>query len=735
VAGDGTERIDPGFDSIARRVRLSRTRGLAPEGPVAVADDAVLVSTGSASVARLHPRSGRRLGPPADVGNGPSAIAVGAGAAWVTDYQDNTVSRIDATGVVDVIQVGHSPRDVAVGAGGVWVANTGDGTVTRLDADGRVRTTIRVGEAPRGIAVGRDAVWVANSGDGTVSRIDPRADRVSKTVAVGQSPQDVAVVGERVWVTLRSGLPARLTGGGTIRVVSPHDPGPLDPARLGASIDADVLYQELAPTCAKLLDYPDRPAPEGTRLRPEVARAMPTVSRGGRRYTFVLRSDFRFAPPSNAPVTAAAFARTLERGLNRRAGSFAGTFMGDLVGARAYEAGRARHIAGVRARGNRLTVDVTGPAPDLPARLATPFFCAVPPETPISGRGIDVPAAGPYYVASHVRDQSMILRRNPHYPGARPRRPDSVVYRFGGSPERAAADVIAGRADYATAPPIQDDAKLNARFGPAGAAGRAGRQQYFVNPAIETFYLVFNTRRPLFADARMRRAVNFAIDRSALARTAGPGISGQPTDQYLPPGMPGFRNAAIYPLGRPDLRRARRQAAGRRGSATFYTCNVSPCPEQAELLKGQLRAIGIGVVVRRFAFPKLFERLARPGEDFDLAALGWLVDYVDPFDFIDLIFGPGEPRLGTEPGPGSGNFGRFRDPRFSARIPRVARLRGEARLRAFGDLDVDLARQAAPAAAFATATRRDLFSARVGCQVYQPIYGMDVTTLCIRKRP
>ena len=40
---------------------------------------------------------------------------------------------------------------------------------------------------------------------------------------------------------------------------------------------------------------------------------MPTVTDGGRTYTFRLRSGFRFSPPSGAPVTAAAFQRALER--------------------------------------------------------------------------------------------------------------------------------------------------------------------------------------------------------------------------------------------------------------------------------------------------------------------------------------------------------------------------------------------------------------------------------------
>jgi hypothetical protein len=35
-------------------------------------------------------------------------------------------------------------------------------------------------------------------------------------------------------------------------------------------------------------------------------------------------------------------------------------------------------------------------------------------------------------------------------------------------------------------------------------------------------------------------------------------------------------------------------------------------------------------------------------------------------------------------------------------------------------------------APFATDASRDFFSARIGCQVYQPVYGMDLAALCLR---
>ena len=63
-----------------------------------------------------------------------------------------------------------------------------------------------------------------------------------------------------------------------------------------------------------------------------------------------------------------------------------------------------------------------------------------------------------------------------------------------------------------------------------------------------------------------------------------------------------------------------------------------------------------------------------------------------------------------------------------------SRLSGEARLRAYGRLDIDIARHAAPVVAFADITADDFFSARIGCQVFRPQdWGfVDLAALCLR---
>jgi hypothetical protein len=55
------------------------------------------------------------------------------------------------------------------------------------------------------------------------------------------------------------------------------------------------------------------------------------------------------------------------------------------------------------------------------------------------------------------------------------------------------------------------------------------------------------------------------------------------------------------------------------------------------------------------------------------------------------------------------------------------------RYRAAGRLALELQRDLVPAAVFATTASRDFFSARIGCQVYHPVWGMDFAALCLRK--
>jgi peptide/nickel transport system substrate-binding protein len=484
-------------------------------------------------------------------------------------------------------------------------------------------------------------------------------------------------------------------------------------------------WQLLYATCAKLVNYPDKPAPAGSQVTAEVAEALPERSADGKTYTFTIRKGFRFSPPSNQPVTAETLRYTIERTLDPRMKSPAGAYMQDVVGANAYLAGKARHISGIAVSGNRLSVRLVAPAPDVVARLGLPFFCAVPIGTPIDPKGLrTIPSAGPYEVQSYVPGQSVVLVRNPNYRGNRPHRLDRIVLEIGVAQKTTDKQVEAGQADVAfDGVPADDQPRLAVKYGPGSAAAKSGKQQYFVNTSLGTDFIALNTHRPLFRDARLRRAVSYAIDRTTLARLGNAGSAREaPTDQYLPPGMPGFEDVHVYPF-RPDVTAARRLAGDRARTAILYTCNRSPCDQAAQVLKTNLAAIGIAVQVKTMPTAAIFARLARKGEPYDLALVGgWIADYPDPADILSYVIGSG-----------AGTFPSFDDPSYRRKVAAAAALVGPRRYLTLGALDGELARDYAPVVAIGNFASRAFFSARMGCQVFQPVYGMDLTALCTRR--
>lgn len=251
---------------------------------------------------------------------------------------------------------------------------------------------------------------------------------------------------------------------------------------------------------------------------------------------------------------------------------------------------------------------------------------------------------------------------------------------------------------------------LHRRFGKRVSRGASARPRYALTPLLATHELVFNTHRPPFADKRLRRAANEALDRDALATAIG----GLPTDQILPPGMPGFRDARLYPLHGRDLRAARRLAAGRARPAVLYVCRSPRCRAVGELVRDDLARIGIRLTVRSFSNTLAQTRAHPPGLGFDLLLTRISSKYPDPVDFLRRAL--------------QGNGGA----RASATLRRAKRLDGAPRAATMGAADVNLMRSVVPVAPLATGAVPELFSSRIGCQTAQPVYyGVDLAAMCL----
>jgi ABC-type transport system substrate-binding protein len=146
-------------------------------------------------------------------------------------------------------------------------------------------------------------------------------------------------------------------------------------------------------------------------------------------------------------------------------------------------------------------------------------------------------------------------------------------------------------------------------------------------------------------------------------------------------------------------------------------------------VKANLAAIGITVEIRLIApFTNLLAKLAKRGEPWDIGLMmTWLLDYPDPAEALNYLF------EGKFIGQSQAfNDERFSDRAYNRRLNPAAKLSGTERYREYARLDSDIARDAAPIVAFANENTFDFFSARMGCQLYQPVYGIDLAALCIK---
>ena len=477
-------------------------------------------------------------------------------------------------------------------------------------------------------------------------------------------------------------------------------------------------------TCARLMTYPDRTPPAGFRLQKEVA-ARYTVSKDFKAYTFTLRPGFRFSDGS--PVRATAFANAINRLLQRLVLSPGAQHARDIVGAADVLAGRRRKATGIVARGNTLIVRFTKAAPDFPARTAMPFFCAVPPSLPPSAEGLGAfPSAGPYYVQEFRAGERVVIRRNPYYGGMRKVHLDGFdVDLRGGSPQDMIRRIDRDEADWGH---MVAGLFMDPSLGLVEKYG-VNQDEFFIKPGLTLRALAFNASRPLFQNnPRLRQAINFALDRQSLLASGGGPVAGRLTDQYLPHGIPGFRDVDVYPLAGADLARAKALARGntRGGKAVFYTTDLAPAIQAAQLVAQQLAQIGLEVEVKRIplhiASAAYLEKLAARGEEWDIALLLWTPNIPDPHAYLNQL-------LDNQLLDGD-TITRFRSSAASRELRRAARTPTQGRSQAYASLDALLARDHAPLAALNVIHEATLVSDRVGCIVLRPV--LDLAVACLK---
>jgi len=492
--------------------------------------------------------------------------------------------------------------------------------------------------------------------------------------------------------------------GGTMRMnMSATDVDFTDPSLAYGTISWQIEYA----TALKLVNYPDKAPPAGGRLQPEAAVGMPIVSNNGKTYTFKIKKGLKLS--NGETITAKNFQKAIFRSLIKSMQSPAATFIQDIVGAQAMIDGKANSASGVVARGNTLIIKLTQPDGGLLSKLGMPFFQAISLRMANDPKGVDsYPSGGPYVISSRIPNRRIVLTRNKFYKGKRPANINTFDITVNTNLDQSLLQVRSNQIDYDMGglPPTAH-AGLAADFG-------TNKGQYQVHPLVETDYVALNTSRPAFGSAAVRKAANFAIDRPAMLRVRG-AFAGKRTDQVLPPGMGGFKNASIYPLAGANYAKAKALAGSKCGSIRLDSTTSSTGQALAQVMKYNLTQMGCDVNVKLFQGFQLYVADGTKGEPFDAALAGWNQDYPDPYDFLDILLNGNNIHADN-----NNNLAYFNNASVNKLLDKANRKVGPARYSAYGNLDVLISKNYAPWASYDNRNEREFVSKRTGGYLFQP---------------
>jgi YVTN family beta-propeller protein len=730
---DGTiSRIDPSVSRVVDTVTVG-------DGPSSLAfghGSLWVADTRGHQLVRVDGVSGQPLDRTA-LPAAPTGVTYTAGAAWVSSESVGRVFRVapDSNDIAE-ISVGTGPTGIAAGEGAIWVANTLDGTISRIDPGSRaVTTTLPVGNGPVGVGLGSGSAWVANEFDGTVSRIDAAESEVVQTIDVGNRPQGVDVESGEVWVAVRASSASRR--GGTLRVASSQPAfDAIDPAIQNFLSPAQLLGM----TNDGLVTLKHVGGSTGTQLVPDLAATLPSPTNADRTYRFQVRSGIRYS--TGAVVEPLDFRRAIERDF--KLGSPGARLYGGIVGGarcmtRPNNCDLSRGIL-VNEAANTVTFRLAAPDPDFLHKLTLPYAAAVPAG--VSVREVSrrpIPATGPYMIDSYVPGSQLRLVRNPYFrEWSNAAQPDGyvdrIVFELGIDPDRAVTAIERGRVDYGIyevpfTPPGNRLHELLTRY----------PGQVHVNPLPQVHYLIMNTRLPPFDDVRVRRALNFAIDRNVLVELNGGPDAARPTCQALPPGLPGYVRYCPYTVnpsrsgayGGPDLAKATR-LVHRSGTAGMrVTVLTDPHLRDTTYLISVLRKLGYRASARPVGGERYNHLASNSDSRTQISVGGTLTDYPAPSNIIQtwLSCGSFRPRSDL-----NANRAGFCDPAVDEGIERALALETfdpDAANRLWAQIDRRIVDQA-PWLPTLNLNTIDFVSQRVGNYEFHPQWGMLLDQLWVK---
>ncbi len=482
----------------------------------------------------------------------------------------------------------------------------------------------------------------------------------SGTTALEHNPGAVGVIG---------GIPKR---GGTLTIQSSQDFTHLDPARNWVMPAMDfgtrLLYRTLTTFKAK-------PGKEGTEIVPDLAVDLGKPSHGGTVWTFTLKEGLQYEDGS--PIRAQDIKYNVER-------SFSPALTGGPDYARRYLADskdysgplEGEHLSSIETPNDRTIVfHLNRPVAEFSYIATLPTFSPVPEQKDRGARYDLRPfSSGPYKIAKYARGEKLVLVRNtywdPHTDPVRKAYPDKIVVEMVRDGEQIDDLLIASEGDDASS--VQwsgmQPESVTAVLGKEKVTSRLSAQ---ITGCTDMLHL--NTSRPPFDNPTVRKAMQYAVDRTAQVKANGGSALNEIATSYLPSTLTQghtYNVLNVPPEGDPDKAQELLAEAGKGNGLTVHLSIPTGDLAQAQALKKDLDTVGIQVRIQMEDPSNYYDVIGNTKEAPEMVIGGWCPDYPSGSTFIPFVF---DGRAIKEEG-NQGNFSQFRDKEVMKRIDEITAL-------------------------------------------------------------
>jgi peptide/nickel transport system substrate-binding protein len=413
----------------------------------------------------------------------------------------------------------------------------------------------------------------------------------------------------------------------------------LDSARIAAK-----LYNGLISFDEKLTPVPD------------IARSW-TVSSDGLIYNFKLKEEVKFF--NGRHVTAEDFKYSFERVLKPETMSPRIWVLSRIKGSRQFREGKAEHVTGIRAKTpHELEIELDETFAPFINLLGLTTAYVVPREQ-VKKYGVDFAfqgkSTGPFILEQWQHNQILTLTANRNYFGKKPA-VSGIIYKI--LPEDFTALVEFEKGDMDILPEIM--ASEYSRF------ANNPEWQPFIKaaPCLNTYYLGLNCQMAPFNDSRVRRAMNFAIDKEKillkLLESRGIAALGP-----LPPALRKEPLPQTYHYNPAHAKKLLKEAGYPQGfQMTIYQTSDIENLDICQAVQSYLRDIEIDAQIVQLEWSTFLDVVGK-GEAQSFW-LSWWADYPDEENFLFPLF------HSQNWGPG-GNRCRFKDKEVDEQLSEAVR--------------------------------------------------------------